>query len=72
MCLEINFNTLMSLLPVMLVRWYLCIPMMAMEANRQLDRDTTNVVIQSGIAGTNPSSLTIPPQSIRIRGNVIA
>jgi hypothetical protein len=46
----------MSLFPVIVVRRYLCIPMMAMAANRHLDRDSMSVAIQSAIAGTHLSS----------------
>jgi hypothetical protein len=70
MCFDINRNTLMSLLPVTAVRWYLCIPMMALAAHRQLDRDSMNVVTQSGIAGSSSSSLTFEifdPKSIKSR-----
>jgi hypothetical protein len=49
MCLDINFNTLMSLLPVNVVRRYLCIPMTIMETVRQMDRDSINEVAQDGI-----------------------
>jgi hypothetical protein len=58
MCLDINRNTLLLFLPVMLVRWYLCIPITIMATYLQFDHDSMNVRTQTGIDVTSLSSST--------------